>query len=37
MTKGYFDNGAECCEQDDLPQNCAGNGVNSIQLSHLFI
>ncbi|KAJ4876367.1 Crossover junction endonuclease MUS81 [Raphanus sativus] len=25
MTKGYFDNGAECSEQDDLPQNCAGD------------
>ncbi|KAG2330581.1 hypothetical protein Bca4012_019836 [Brassica carinata] len=25
MTKGYFDNGAECSEQEDLPENCAGN------------
>ncbi|KAF8077344.1 hypothetical protein N665_1044s0004 [Sinapis alba] len=25
MTKGYFDKGAECSEQEDLPENCAGN------------
>ncbi|CAH8387963.1 unnamed protein product [Eruca vesicaria subsp. sativa] len=25
MTKGYFDNGAETSEQEDLPENCAGN------------
>lgn len=25
MTKGYFDNGAETSEQEDLPENSAGN------------
>ena len=24
MTKGYFDNGAETSEQEDLPENSAG-------------
>lgn len=34
LMKGYFDTGAESSEQEDLPDNRAGNGVG-LYLYHI--